>query len=202
MRIRFRKADLSRRKFSSLSLLIMLISLGMGCDQPPVAAYRDFSKTNAVGVVLGEIETEYDHGLQHLYHEKDGLTQPGAVRKAPCRCLELSPNDRVGYMYFKIDSTFKQRKLKKVSIDVEYFDEGEGIFGIQCDAATSSRDVGKAYTPVAGVAKLSRSRSWQIHTFEVQGATFRNHQNSGADFRLWIRPPELCVRSVVVTHVR
>ena len=186
-----------RQAFVSLVLLTSLI----GCGKKPPAAYKDFSGTNTVGVILGEVEREYDHGLQHLYHEKDGFTQPATVRNLLCRSLDLT-NPSGGHFYFKIDPTFKTRKFKKVKIEVEYFDDGEGQFGLQYDAANSPSEARKAYTPASEPVKLSPSRSWQTHTFEVTGATFKNNQNSGADFRLWVNPPKLCVRSVTVTRVR
>jgi hypothetical protein len=184
-----------------LTLCLALIIFTSGCGKKPPAAYKDFSRTNTVGVILGEVEREYDHGLQHLYHEKDGFTQPTTVRKLLCRSLDLT-NYNIGYFYFKIDPTFKARKHSKVKIEVEYFDDEEGHFGLQYDAAISAKDARKAYTFLKESAELSGSRSWQTHTFEVTDATFKNNQNSGADFRLWVSPPRLCVRSVTVTRVR
>jgi hypothetical protein len=181
--------------------LALLIIFTFGCGKKPPAAYKDFSKTNTVGVVLGEVEREYDHGLQHLYHEKDGATQPAAVRNVVCRSLNLT-NYSMGYFYFKIDPTFKTRKFGKVKIEVEYLDDEEGQFGLQYDAANSPKDARKAHTFLRESVELSRSRSWQTHTFEVTDPTFKNNQNSGADFRLWVRPPKLCIRSVTVTRVR
>jgi hypothetical protein len=186
-----------RRVLVILSLLACLI----GCGNPLPVAFRDFSETNTVGVILGEVEREYDHGLQHLYHEKDGFTQPATVRNQSCRSLNLT-NFNPGYFYFKIDPTFKKRKLGKVKIEVEYFDDGEGEFGLQYDAANSPKDLRKAYTYSRESVALTLSRSWQTHAFEVTDATFKNNQNSGADFRVYVSPPELCVRSVTVTQVR
>jgi hypothetical protein len=186
-----------RRALVSLILLTSLI----GCGKKPPAAYKDFSRTNTIGVILGEVEREYDHGLQHLYHEKDGFTQPATVRNLLCRSLNLT-NYSMGYLYFKIDPTFKKRKVSKVKIEVEYFDDGEGQLGLQYDAATSRKDTRKVYTYSRESVDLTPSRSWQTHAFEVTDATFKNNQNSGADFRLWVSPPKLCVRSVTVTRVR
>jgi len=184
----------------ALFLIILITSL-LGCGKKPPAAYKDFSRTNTVGVILGEVEREYDHGLQHLYHEKDGFTQPTTVRKLLCRSLNLT-NYNVGYFYFKIDPTFKKRRLSKVKIEVEYFDDGEGQLGLQYDAATSRKDTRKAYTHSRDSVELTPSRSWQTYAFEVTDPTFKNSQNSGADFRVYVSPPKLCVRSVTVTRIR
>ncbi len=188
------------RILSTLCLALPII-FASGCGKNLPAAYKDFSKTNTVGVILGEVEREYDDGLQHLYHEKDGFTRPATVRNLSCRSLNLT-NFNPGYFYFKIDPTFKERKLSKVKIEVEYFDGAEGQFGLQYDAANSRKDIRKAYTYSRESVALTLSRSWQTHAFEVTDATFKNNQNSGADFRLWVSPPKLCVRSVTVTRAR
>ena len=107
--LRSQLSTLCRSELRRVLILISLILLTclISCGKKPPAAYKDFSKTNTVGVILGEVEHEYDHGLQHLYHEKDGFTQPASVRHTTCRCINLA-NNSIGYFYFKIDPTFKK----------------------------------------------------------------------------------------------
>src|SRR6185436_9186025 len=80
----------------------------------------------------------------------------------------------------------------KVVIEVEYFDAGAGIFGIQYDG------IKRTYTTVLKSVALGKTRKWTVAQFEVNDGRFENLQNADADFRLWIEAPQLSVRRVSV----
>jgi hypothetical protein len=185
---------------TSVAVLLVLV-LCAGCGQKPLAKGKDFSNASSVSILLGEKDKDFGDGLQHAYWEKDGLTTPAVVDGLACRYLKVEEFDP-GYLYFILDATFKKRSVKKVKIEVEYFDEEPGLLGIQYDARGFRKLPERAYTPLDQTVQLAGSRMWQTATFHIRNATFKNGQNSGADFRFSVSPPELYVRRVAVTRVR
>jgi len=179
---------------------IMLV-LCVGCDEKPRQNRKDFSNTNEISIALGDADKEYQTGLQHLFFEKDGLTTPADLDGVQCRCLRLEQGE-VGYLYFTIDPTFKKRPVRNVLITAEYFDEKPGVLGIEYDASKSKNDSNRAYKGLAHIAQLTGSKQWRTVTFEIHDATFKNSQNSHSDFRLCMKPPQICVRRVTVTRLK
>src|SRR6185436_87127 len=80
----------------------------------------------------------------------------------------------------------------KVVIEVEYFDAGAGIFGIQYDGMK------RTYSTVLKSVALGKTRKWTVAQFDVPDGRFENLQNADADLRLWIEAPQLSVRRVSV----
>jgi hypothetical protein len=105
----------------------------------------------------------------------------------------------MGYFYFRIHPSFKREGVRAVSIEVEYCSPVRGMFGLDYDAIAPERTLHSIYTHAPAV-RLDGSNKWQTATFHVKDAAFENAQNGGADFRLWVRPPDLYVRKVVVTR--
>jgi len=178
---------------------VWVVLVGAGCGGRPPEGAPDFAKTNQVTITLGDPQKEYGGGLQHIYWEKDGRTEPRVVGGAPCRCLQVAGGG-VGYFYFKIDPAFKRGGLEHVRIEVEYYDGPPARFGVEYDASEASGR-GNAYAVLGQPVQTVGAGGWWTARFEVKGASFRNAQNSGADFRLWVRPPRLCVRRVRVKRL-
>jgi len=185
---------------SWLCLVLLTVSV-IGCGKPPPSRGPDFSQADSVTIQLGDSKTEYGSGLQHRYHEKDGLTTPATRGGRPCRHLSVVGFSR-GFLYFVIDQTFKQRSVKNVEITVEYFDEGFGTLGLQFDASGSKKNRHAAYTDSGIAISLFDSKTWKQATFPVHNAAFENSQNSGSDFRLTVSPPELSVHRVTATRAK
>jgi len=176
-----------------------MVAFSCGCEPKARVNSKDFSASNSVGIVFGEIEKEYGTGLDHISFERDGLTATNEVNDSPCRCLHLEEGD-VGYFYFVIDSSFKSRSIRNVIIEAEYLDTTPGTLGIEYDASKSRKDARRAYTGLPHIVQLSGSKQWRTVAFQIEDATFRNAQNSHSDFRLWVKPPDLCIRRVTVTR--
>jgi len=186
---------------ASWMLVILLCGSAIGCREKPAARGSDFSDASSVTIHLGDPKTEYGNGLQHMYHEKDGLTIPAILGDVSCRQLSVQGFE-VGYLYFGIDQSFKQRRAKNVDVSVEYFDQGIGTLGLQFDATGYWKTPTAAYTDAGSTISLLDAKTWKTATFRVRNAAFKNSQNSGSDFRLVVQPPELFIRSVTVTRAK
>ena len=180
-------------------LALLALLWPAGCKQKSRSGKIDFSRSNTVSVALGETASEHGRGLEHVYWEKDGLTTTSTVDSLPCRHLEVAPGTR-DYFYFIIDPAFKKGNAQNVILDVEYFDGQAGTFGAEFDASKSEKNPPSAYASAGLPVRLHGSKTWQVAGFRLENATFRNAQNSRADFRLWAKPPGLFVRRVTVTR--
>ena len=159
------------------------------------AAEADFSKADEVHIALGEEEQEHAAGLRHLDFVSDGLTIQTNLNNVPCRHLKI-PRGSVGYFYFNIAPTFKNRNLGALAMEVEYFDDKPGTLAVEFDATPSPEARKMAYVNAGQTVRFRGSHSWRVAKFQIRKATFRNAQNSGADFRLCVFPPDLYVRRV------
>ncbi|MCX6903367.1 MAG: hypothetical protein NTW03_07795, partial [Verrucomicrobia bacterium] len=166
--------------------------------QRPVAE-ADFSKADEVHIALGEGEQEHAAGLRHLDYVRDGLTVQTNLNNVPCRHLKV-PGGGIGYLYFNIAPTFKNRNLGDLTMEVEYFDDKPGTLAVEFDATPSPEVRKLAYVNAGQTVRLRASHSWRVATFQIRNATFRNSQNSGADFRVCVFPPDLYVRRVSLTR--
>jgi hypothetical protein len=180
-----------------LTALLGLWLLCSGCGKTAPDGGPDFSKTNSVTILLGEVEKEYGTGLQHIYHERDGLTTPAMINGVPCRHLKRERGG-LGYLYFIVDPAFKRGGHKSVSIEIEYLAPRKGTLGVQYDASQANPP--KPYMSVEQVEYLSGAKEWKTALFYIRNASFANAQNGGADFRFVVSPPELYVRRVTVTR--
>jgi hypothetical protein len=156
---------------------------------------RDFSTSNVVSILLGKDDA--GDGVRHLDRERDGPTTVATLEGVPCRYLHRKPqNKSMAYMYFVVHPTFKAAEMKRATVEVEYFDGVSGVFGLHYDAIESPGN--RAYVEANRLVRLRGSNVWQTATFQLKEPSFANSQNGGADFRLWVSPPELYVRRVSV----
>lgn len=97
------------------------------------------------------------------------------------------------YLYFAVDDDFllDETDGRDVTIEVEYFDDSTGQFGVEYDSSTS-------FFAASDPAPLTGSNLWRTHRFELSDARFDNNQNGGADFRLEKAGGNLFVRRVRV----
>jgi hypothetical protein len=187
-------------KVGGLAVLLLALCLAALRKPPRPLSATDFSRSNSVSVTLGVFEKEHSGGIKHVYWEKDGLTKTVELQGEPCRVLSLEERN-LGYVYFIIDTAFKRKKADDVMIDVEYFDDDSSVmFGIEYDATGLTGQRNAAYTHSKKRVRLAGSGNWETARFQIENAAFRNSQNSLADFRVWVSPPKLYVRSVTVTR--
>lgn len=173
----------------------------IGCGKASSPCRADYSNVDSISIDLGIVEKEYDGGLQHMYHEKDGFTVVETLGDVPCRHLNLQEFNP-GYLYFVIDSSFKRRGAEDVDITIDYFDQGFGTLGLQFDATGSKKFRSPAYADTGTTISLWDTKEWKTATFRVRNASFKNSQNSGSDFRFVVQPPDLYVRRVTVKRAK
>jgi len=183
--------------FSAAALALLVMLLPAGCKQKAKPGTVDFARSNSVSVVLGDPDAEHGNGIEHVYWEKDGVTTNTVVEGVPCRRLEVRKGG-VGYLYFIINAAFKEQDIENVVIDVEYLDDKARAFGLEFDASKTQKIPNPAYASAGLPVRGQGSGTWQTAGFRVERATFKNAQNSKADFRLWTDSPELCVARVTV----
>lgn len=173
-------------------------------QETPALALVDWSKSNAVSIVLGD-ESDYG-GLKHNDKERDGITTIVKVDDVPCRLLNHKERGRAeAFLYFSIEPAFKATGATNVKVDVEYFDvlldETRTTFGIHYDVAGAGGSLGSRYRSVGKTVMLSGANKWLTTTFFLRNAAFKNAQNGQSDFRIYVRPPDLYVRRVTVTRL-
>ena len=157
--------------------------------------------TNAVSLVLGEEDPE--SGLRHLRTEADGSSAVATILDKPCRYLNLSAKIKAGewgYFYFALDPDFKQGRVGDYRIEIEYYSETSGEFGVQYDAQAATKSLSSTFRDAGATVHLKGLKQWQTAVFHLRGAAFQNSQNGHADFRIWTHPPELYVRRVTVSR--
>jgi len=161
---------------------------------------KDYSQSNSVTILLGEKES--GGGLRHISSAQDGLTTIQTMAGARCRYLRLKPphNRTTLNFYFAIDYSFKQGDVRTVAIEIEYFDPQPGMVGIHYDALNAPGKANPVYQDAIHPVRLAGSHTWKKATFHARNASFGNLQNSGADFRIWAKAPELYIRRVTVTR--
>jgi hypothetical protein len=176
--------------------LLCLVQTAGAAAQPGLA---DFSQSNAVSVVFGPDEKSL--GLNHLSHQNDGRTVVEGMDGVPARKGILRPERSAIYYYFTLDPGFKGQDVRRVQIEVEYFDPAPGTMGIHYDSTDAERGSDQKYMEARSTVTLTGSGRWQKVVFQTRNdAVFLNRQNGGADFRLWAKTPTLYVSRVTVTR--
>ena len=182
-----------------LTRTMLALALGVTLAHGQLARPGDFSKANSVTLFLAEAKRGVaERGLSHAFWERDGRTERDNVDGIDCRSLRLAnPEAAMGYFYFALDPSFKAQDVARVRIDVVYFDEENGVFGLQYDATDAPR--GSSSKALLPNVPFRGSKQWRTNSFHVRDGTFRNSQNARSDFRLWARPAKFSVERVTVT---
>ena len=117
-------------------------------------------------------------------------------RVAGLECFQLlrKANERQAALHFQIAADLKTVPFTNALVVVEYFDAesangGADRLSVQYDAAHG------VYANVQPLL-LPGDNSWQEATFFLPRPVFQNHEQNGADFRIFTSRPELFLRSV------
>jgi len=143
---------------------------------------------------LGDRAREENQGLFHINYKGDGPTEVTNLHGTPCRYL--TSKDTQAFFYFAIENSFKTA-LKDVDIEVECFATNQVALNVDFDAR-KRRDISHSAYVQAGGKQLEKSTNWQTVVFHVRNATFANSQNGDADFRIFVRPPQIFIRRVTL----
>jgi RNA polymerase sigma factor (sigma-70 family) len=158
----------------------------------------DFTESDSVSIRLGA--GEFGDGLTHLDSVFDGQTTIETINGVRCRYLKLIGNRTTLYFYFLIDPGFKQKDVRNVRIEVEYFDRAPGALGVHYDPEVPRAKIDPSYQEANWPVVLTGSQRWNKAVFRIRDGGFRNSQNGDADFRVWAKTTELYIRRVTMTR--
>jgi hypothetical protein len=134
-------------------------------------------------------------GLSLVAAEDGKVTlEPGGNRPAWYSRPEAAHS---GYIYFRVDDSFKWAAFMRASLEVEYLDLARGTLRVEFDGSDPTAPLDGAYTPSRKTA-LVGDGDWKRAVFELEGARFLNSQNGGADFRLVAEAPGVAVRRLTL----
>ena len=99
-------------------------------------------------------------------------------------------DDGTGYFHFAVDRRLSLAEPRPLSVEVEYFDEGDGSFLVEYDSLDPDAPEDGAYKPTSAVT-FENTRRWRTHRFELPDISYRSRQYDGAgDFRIHDIPGE------------
>ena len=172
----------------------------------PSAAQSESEGAQGTTVDYAEIvfePTPETHNIEKcFFSEKDVKKQ---VTVGGENAIRLNRSAGCYYLMLDLDDEVfpKSEKEQSVTVTVEYYDEGYGLFTLRYDSVKNS--VANVCEDHVDVVKLQDSKAWKTHTFYVDDAAFGGTLN-GSDFivALWstrtgsISPEDLIVHSVRV----
>ena len=130
-----------------------------------------------------------------LRSNEDGETFAGEVGGRPA--LRLKPG-RSRYFYFAVDDSFKSVARQDLVLEVGFFDDAAGTFGVEFDGSDLRAPLAGAYSVSPEVAKLDGRKQWRTATFTLPAARLNNSQNAGSDLRIVAHSSGLWLSRVVV----
>ena len=135
------------------------------------------------------------NGLIPVVTENEEL-QPKRVAGLDCFQLSRQGNQRQASLHFQIAPDVKTPAFTNALVTIEYFDAeltngGADRLSVQYDAV---------HGPYANTQSLplAGANTWQEATFYLPRPVFQNHEQGGADFRIFAGRSELFVRSIKI----
>jgi hypothetical protein len=147
--------------------------------------------TGAKSVVF-DAAADRAHGIELVKHE-DGSVDKQTVAGSPA--LLSKPAQGSGYIYFKVDDTFKWDGQMRLGAEIEYYDASPGSLGIEYDGSDLRAPGRGAYTKTSKV-RLKGAHRWKKARFTLEKALLTNSENGRADLRIVSEAPELAVRKL------
>jgi hypothetical protein len=119
-------------------------------------------------------------------------------------CWTLGPKSASAqpYLYVSADNLMVYDLNGRVTLTVEYLDEGEGVVGIDYDSSDTKATLGGAYKPMSELFKLTGTGQWKTAAVVLPDAKLSDRQNSGADFRLYMGEGSLRVRKISLSRAK
>src|SRR5215218_7569318 len=169
------------------------------------------AETEETGRTYLGITARYTALFHQLGHERarDGWFDLGSSQNAYLRRLADAPveqgtpanedgrpgarplaeeSDGTGYFHFALDRRLGLAQSQPLTVQVEYFDVGEGSFTLEYDSLDPDTTLDGAYKVTAPVP-FEDTRTWRTHRFELPDASLRSRQyDNNGDFRLHDEP--------------
>lgn len=181
------------------ALLLLAGAFGLnGCSRKEPAKPIDYSTTNEVSIVLGEVNRNF--GLRQAKVDHDGTTTPDTIGGLNCHFAKAGAWNS-GYIYFVVDPSFKATNCHKVKLSVQYFDAANGYFEIQYDANDPSAPGAGSYTVCPKKIPLEGKQEWDVEDFVLEDVRFDNSQNGNADFRIHFKTKKFYLSDIIITRL-
>ena len=170
-----------------------------GANALPAAADYD-------GDSIAELALYLPDSLEWKVRTADGKTRPltfGTANAALAASVALpAVGAPLNQMYFAIDDGFYFDGGGPLRLTVQYYDNGREPLLIEYDTVpcSANRDPADAYRRTL-LATRQDTRSWRSATLLLTNATFANHQNYGADFRIVGGTMPVIISSINVERV-
>lgn len=189
----------SKKVISILLVLVMIVGI------LPVSVFADtsgnYSAATSVSAVLGETETFNGLKLLRMGDGDPVVTTAGGIS---CERTDRSDGGKI-FMYFDIDDTFLADPATPLIVEVEYYDDGNGNFGISYPTSAGTSGMGTTLTDTKIWEKAIYTISDGV--FNGQGSNYQGGIN-GADFRIGLyypggseNPYDICIKSVTVKKI-
>lgn len=104
------------------------------------------------------------------------------------------------FLYFSVDDAFHRRNQQLISVTVEYYDQGSGVFEVQYDASDYEAPHCGIFKSTGAISRTS-SNTWRTRTWALPQARFANAQNGGADLRVYSNASNLRISEVRLFYV-
>jgi len=166
------------RGYASKSLiwcLILMMIIPYLTVTPHKASANDRENVSAV---FGEV-AYYDGITAWAGDNPDGLQTGSLNGKTYWQTSKENTVSPTIYFYMNVDDDYLlDNGDYDVEVEVEYFDQGNGLIVLQYDSATAAFKGAPAF-------QYGDSRTWKKHVFRLKDAKFANRAN-GADFRIGV----------------
>jgi hypothetical protein len=130
---------------------------------------------------LGRGENAY---LRRLADAPVEQGMPAEERGRPGARPFREDDDGTGYFHFAIDRRLGLDTPRPLTVQVEYFDEGDGAFALEYDSLDPDAPAGGAYK-VAEPVPFEDTRTWRSQRFDLADASLLARQYDGVgDFRI------------------
>lgn len=141
-----------------------------------------YSGYKAVNSTFGN--SGISQGIEYLLGPDTGEAAVRRINIGGKDAIETASPNSIKYLYFKVDNGFFFDSGNNINIEVEYYDEGSGVFSLEYDSFNSSAPWYGAYK-AGGNQSFTGTGTWKTKTFSLSDAKFCDLQNANTDFRLY-----------------
>jgi hypothetical protein len=106
-----------------------------------------------------------------------------------------------GYLYLRVDDSFKPADSVDLALEVEYVDLAAGALRVEFDGSDRSAPFSGAYSSAGPAHRLRGTGRKVSNRFRLPGAVLAGGQNGGADLRLCLEGTAIGIHTVRVERI-